>query len=43
MDVVRYYPTNLLPAMTTRIPENGIFYVLAVFVLTYIVQDLGLD
>ena len=29
--------------MDTCIPEKGIFYVLAVFVLTYVAQDLWLD
>ncbi len=43
LDVVRIYPKNVLLAMGMRIAENGIFYILTVFVLTYITQSVGLD
>src|SRR5215213_3738532 len=42
IDVVRTYPKNVLLAMGMRIAENGTFYVLTVFVLTYITAELGL-
>jgi MFS transporter, MHS family, shikimate and dehydroshikimate transport protein len=42
VDVVRYYPRNVLLAMGMRIAENGIFYVLTVFVLDYVTRELGL-
>jgi metabolite-proton symporter len=42
VDVVRQHPKNVLLAMGMRMAENGIFYVLTVFVLTYITQQLGL-
>lgn len=42
IDVVRYHPKNVLLAMGMRMAENGIFYVLTVFVLTYVTQQLGL-
>jgi MHS family shikimate/dehydroshikimate transporter-like MFS transporter len=43
VDVVRYYPKNVLLAMGMRIAENGIFYVLTVFVLDYATRELGLS
>jgi len=43
MDVVRTYPKNVLLAMGMRIAENGTFYVLTVFVLTYVVEVLKLE
>jgi MHS family shikimate/dehydroshikimate transporter-like MFS transporter len=43
MDVLRVYPKNVLLAMGMRIAENGIFYILTVFVLTYITEELGLS
>lgn len=42
VDVLRYYPKNVVLAMGMRIAENGIFYILTVFVLTYVAQQLGL-
>jgi MFS transporter, MHS family, shikimate and dehydroshikimate transport protein len=42
VDVVRYYPRNVILAMGMRIAENGIFYVLTVFVLDYVTRELGL-
>jgi len=43
VDVVRHYPKNVLLAMGMRIAENGIFYVLTVFVLDYATRELGLS
>src|ERR687886_1246601 len=43
LDVVRYYPKNVFLAMGMRIAENGIFYVLTVFVLDYVTRELGLS
>jgi MFS transporter, MHS family, shikimate and dehydroshikimate transport protein len=43
LDVLRTYPKNVLLAMGMRIAENGTFYVLTVFVLTYIVEALKLE
>jgi MFS transporter, MHS family, shikimate and dehydroshikimate transport protein len=43
IDVLRTYPKNVLLAMGMRIAENGTFYILTAFVLTYIVQELGLE
>ncbi|HZY56465.1 MAG TPA: MFS transporter, partial [Rubrobacteraceae bacterium] len=43
VDVVRYYPRNVILAMGMRIAENGIFYVLTVFVLDYVTRELGLS
>ena len=43
VDVLRTYPKNVLLAMGMRIAENGTFYVLTVFVLTYIVEELKLE
>jgi MFS transporter, MHS family, shikimate and dehydroshikimate transport protein len=42
IDVVRTYPKNVLLAMGMRIAENGPFYILTVFVLSYITAELGL-
>ena len=42
VDVVRQHPKEVLLAMGMRIAENGIFYVITVFVLTYVTQQLGL-
>ena len=42
VEVVRQHPKNVLLAMGMRMAENGIFYVLTVFVLTYVTQQLGL-
>ena len=41
IDVIRTYPKNVLLAMGMRLAENGTFYVLTVFVLTYVVEELG--
>lgn len=43
VDVMRQHPKNVLLAMGMRMAENGIFYVLTVFVLSYVTQQLGLD
>ena len=43
VDVLRTYPKNVLLAMGMRIAENGTFYILTAFVLTYIVEELGLE
>ncbi len=43
IDVLRTYPKNVLLAMGMRIAENGTFYVLTVFVLTYVAGELGMD
>ncbi|CAN5854655.1 MFS transporter [soil metagenome] len=42
IDVIRTYPKNVLLAMGMRIAENGPFYILTVFVLSYITAELGL-
>jgi MHS family shikimate/dehydroshikimate transporter-like MFS transporter len=42
IDVVRTYPKNVLLAMGMRVAENGPFYILTVFVLSYITAELGL-
>ena len=42
VDVVRHHPRNVLLAMGMRIAENGIFYILTVFVLDYVTRELGL-
>ncbi|HEX2741660.1 MAG TPA: MFS transporter [Rubrobacter sp.] len=43
LDVLRTYPKNVLLAMGMRVAENGTFYVLTVFVLTYIVEELKME
>jgi metabolite-proton symporter len=43
IDVVRTYPKNVLLAMGMRVAENGTFYILTAFVLTYITAELGLE
>jgi MHS family shikimate/dehydroshikimate transporter-like MFS transporter len=43
IDVLRTYPKNVLLAMGMRIAENGTFYILTAFVLTYIVEEVGLE
>jgi MHS family shikimate/dehydroshikimate transporter-like MFS transporter len=43
VDVVRYYPRNILLAMGMRVAENGTFYIITVFVLDYVTKDLGLS
>ncbi|CAN5284605.1 MFS transporter [soil metagenome] len=43
IDVLRTYPKNVLLAMGMRVAENGTFYVLTVFVLSYIAGQLGMD
>jgi MFS family permease len=42
VDVVRTYPKNVLLAMGMRVAENGPFYILTVFVLSYVTAELGL-
>ena len=41
LDVFRTYPKQVLLAMGMRLAENGTFYVLTVFVLTYVTGELG--
>jgi metabolite-proton symporter len=41
-DVLRRYPRNILLAIGARMAENGGFYVITVFVLTYTVEKLQL-
>jgi MFS transporter, MHS family, shikimate and dehydroshikimate transport protein len=43
VDVLRTYPKNVLLAMGMRIAENGTFYILTAFVLTYVVEEVGLE
>jgi MHS family shikimate/dehydroshikimate transporter-like MFS transporter len=43
LEVLRTYPKNVLLAMGMRIAENGTFYILTAFVLTYIVEEVGLE
>ncbi len=43
LDVLRTYPKNVLLAMGMRIAENGTFYILTAFVLTYVVEEIGLE
>src|SRR5918997_2134689 len=43
LDVLRTYPKNVLLAMGMRIAENGTFYILTAFVLSYITAELGLE
>jgi MHS family shikimate/dehydroshikimate transporter-like MFS transporter len=43
LDVLRTYPRNVLLAMGMRMAENGVFYILTAFVLTYITQQVGLS
>ena len=43
LDVLRVYPKNVLLAMGMRVAENGTFYVLTVFVLSYVATELALD
>jgi MFS transporter, MHS family, shikimate and dehydroshikimate transport protein len=42
VDVIRTHPKNVLLAMGARIAENGVFYILTVFVLSYVTQALKL-
>ena len=43
IDVVRTHPKNVLLAMGMRVAENGTFYIITAFVLTYVVEELGLE
>ena len=43
VDVIRKYPRNVLTAMGMRMGENGVFYLLTVFVYVYGEEELGLD
>ncbi len=43
IDVVRTHPKNVLLAMGMRVAENGPFYILTVFVLAYVTEELGLE
>jgi MFS transporter, MHS family, shikimate and dehydroshikimate transport protein len=42
IDVIRTHPKNVLLAMGMRVAENGPFYILTVFVLSYVTAELGL-
>jgi metabolite-proton symporter len=43
MEVLTRYPKNILLAMGARFAENGFFYILTVFVLTYATQQLKVE
>jgi MFS family permease len=43
VDVVRKYPRNVFTAMGMRMGENGVFYLLTVFVYVYGEEELGLE
>jgi MFS family permease len=43
MDVLRYYPKNVLLAIGARVASDGGFYVFSVFILDYATRTLGLD
>jgi MFS family permease len=43
VDVVRKYPRDVLTAMGMRMGENGVFYLLTVFVYVYGEEELGLE
>lgn len=43
VDVVRSHPRNLLIAAATRVANNGLFYILTVFTISYGTGELGLD
>lgn len=43
LDVVRKHPKNVLLAMGARFAENACFYIFSVFVLSYSVDQLGLE
>jgi metabolite-proton symporter len=43
VDVVRKYPRDVFTAMGMRMGENGVFYLLTVFVYVYGEEELGLD
>lgn len=43
LDVIRHYPKNVLLAMGARFAENACFYIFSVFVLSFAVEELGLD
>jgi len=43
VDVIRTHPKNVLLAMGMRVAENGPFYILTVFVLSYVTAELGLS
>src|SRR5215217_7896377 len=42
LDVLRTYPKNVILAMGARVGDNMLFYIFTVFVLTYVVEELGL-
>jgi MFS transporter, MHS family, shikimate and dehydroshikimate transport protein len=43
LDVLRTYPKNVILAMGARVGDNMLFYIFTVFVLTYVVEELGLS
>ncbi|HEX5619999.1 MAG TPA: MFS transporter [Solirubrobacteraceae bacterium] len=43
VDVIRKYPRDVLTAMGMRMGENGVFYLLTVFVYVYGEEELGLE
>lgn len=43
VDVFREHPKSVLLAMGARMAENGVFYILAVFSISYITGTVGLD
>jgi MHS family shikimate/dehydroshikimate transporter-like MFS transporter len=43
IEVLRHHPKNILLAMGARFAENGFFYILTVFVLTYATEQLKVE
>jgi metabolite-proton symporter len=43
VEVLRKHPKNILLAMGARFAENGLFYVLTTFALTYVATQLKMD
>ena len=43
VDVFREHPKSVLLAMGARMAENGVFYILAVFSISYVTGTVGLD
>ncbi|CAN5131239.1 hypothetical protein BH18ACT10_BH18ACT10_18670 [soil metagenome] len=43
LEVFRTYPRNILLAMGARLGDNVLFYIFSVFVLTYVVDELGMS
>ncbi|MDP9455207.1 MAG: MFS transporter [Actinobacteria bacterium] len=43
VDVFREHPKSVLLAMGARMAENGVFYILAVFSISYVTETVGMD